>query len=64
MKIYETKYVVHPTRFELMGFCNFAPSHWQFVDLSDGKIAQVGPIYRSKAELLADCERYCTQFGY
>lgn len=49
-------------------FRNFSPansqSFWQHVDMNDGRGAQVGPHYRSKAELLADHESYLCRAGW
>ena len=36
----------------------FGKNHFQHVDTNDGRNTQVGPVYHSKAELLADHERY------
>lgn len=33
-------------------------NHFRHIDTNDGRSTQVGPIYHSKAELLADHERY------
>jgi hypothetical protein len=43
-----------------------ADGKWQHVhhDKPDGKPAQVGPAYATKAELLADSTRYCESWGY
>jgi hypothetical protein len=37
---------------------------WRFVSVQDGREAAVGFQYASKAELLADCHRYLTEWGY
>jgi hypothetical protein len=37
---------------------------WQHIDTNDGGRAQVGPQYRTKAELLADHERYLLEAGW
>ena len=39
-------------------FIKIAENHWQHIDTNDGSFAQVGPIYKTKIELLADHERY------
>jgi hypothetical protein len=53
---------VHRTRFYGLGFVNFGSGHWQFIDLHGRKPedwpSQVGPLYRTKAELLADLTAY------
>lgn len=45
-----------PTRFKELGYRKTMPGLWRFVDAETG--ADVGPQYRTKAELLADLERY------
>lgn len=38
--------------------------NWRFVDLSDSSsVAQIGPEYKSRAELLADLDRYAAEYG-
>lgn len=39
------------------------PNLWRFYDITGDKPAAVGPQYQSKAELLADLERYARGFG-
>ena len=39
-------------------FVKIADNHWQHIDTNDKRFAQVGPIYKTKMELLADHERY------
>lgn len=50
------------TRFKELGYANFGPGHWQFVDLTstkiDGSWAQIGAIYPTRLELLADVDRF------
>ena len=36
----------------------FGKNHWQHVDTSTGTDRQVGPIYKSKDEILSDHESY------
>ena len=59
---------IHRTREPLVGFMKIGPSLWMFVDLKDhveGKVPRtVGLGYASKAELLADFERYLTECGH
>lgn len=50
---------IYKTRFPELGYTLSEPGLWRVVDLSTG--AHVGPHYRSKAELLADLERYARQ---
>lgn len=40
------------------------PEHWQHVDTNDGNKAQVGPIYKTKIEALADHEDYMQRAGW
>lgn len=48
------------TRFETLGFTKRAPGFWRFVDLTTGQT--VGLIYQTKAELLADLDRFALAF--
>jgi hypothetical protein len=41
---------------------HFAHGHWQFVDRSSD--SQVGPIYKTKMEALADLRGYCAAVGW
>lgn len=50
-----------PTRFAELGYRKDARRVWRFVDRSTE--ASVGPHYPSRAELLADLDRYATEFG-
>ena len=50
-----------PTRYKQLGYFNWGPRHWQFMAL-DG-FAPVGKIYPTKAELLADIDRYAKFYG-
>lgn len=52
------------TRIDPLALARFAPNHWQFVDTSDKRNAQVGPIYRTKAEALSDLESYSVRGGW
>lgn len=52
------------TRVEPLALAHFAPGHWQYVDTTDSRNAQVGPIYRSKAEALADLYSYAVRGGW
>ena len=64
----------HPTRFEAtdgqkLYFGNFGRAHWQFVSYDPSmptglKFAPVGPIYKTKTELLCDADRYAHEFGF
>lgn len=40
------------------------PEHWQHLDTNDGRRAQVGPVYKTKAEALADHEDYMVRAGW
>lgn len=52
---------VRPTRFPELGYVKDAPDLWRIVTTEDG--ARIGPHYRTKAELLADIDRYATDYG-
>ncbi len=60
-------YTIHTTRFKELGFTNQEPGLWRFVDISEGidrdRPRTIGPMYASKAELLADLTDYAAQFG-
>lgn len=66
---FERAVAVRPTRFAGVGYVEFGAGRWQFVDLESPLasnpcgFSQVGPIYPTKAELLADANRYCTEYG-
>ena len=53
------------TRYPELGY-HRADSHWRVLDITDWpNVAEVGPLYRTKAELLADLSRYAQNFwGY
>ncbi len=56
------KIKVHSTQFAGLGYANTNPAGaacWRVIDLHEsGRVAAVGPLYSSKAELLADLPRY------
>lgn len=66
---FEQAMAVRPTRFAGIGYANFGARHWQFVDMESPcasnpcGFSQVGPLYPTKAELLADAPRYCAEYG-
>ena len=41
-----------------IAIAKIANNHWQHVDISDGNYSQVGAIYKTKIEALADHESY------
>ena len=49
------KISIRPTRFKELGYVSYA-GIWRFVDTETK--AAVGPIYKTKSEMLADLERY------
>lgn len=53
--------MIHPTRFNGIGYRHDGVALWRFVDISTE--CSIGPYYATKAELLADIERYATVFG-
>lgn len=62
----ETK--IHQTRFPDLGFARFGRD-WRFLDMEHGgttagggSYCTIGPIYKSKAELLGDLSRYATEY--
>jgi hypothetical protein len=50
-----------PTRFAELGYRKDSSRLWRIYAL-DGPAA-VGPLYRTKAELLADLERFAREYG-
>lgn len=60
---------IQRTRFEGLGLANTNPVGspcWRVIDIHEPtRSAAVGPIYQSKAELLADLDRYAKEsWGY
>lgn len=52
------------TRFPELGIQQQGPRLWRFLDLTEdygGRFAAVGDHYRTKAEALADLERYARE---
>jgi hypothetical protein len=54
---------IRPTRYPELGYRQDGPSLWRIYALGDGRPAGVGPQYRTRAELLADLDRYATDYG-
>lgn len=52
-----------PTRYKELGYDEVATGCWRILDLSGSEPAPVGQQYRTRTELLADLERYATEFG-
>jgi hypothetical protein len=50
------------TRNKHLDLGKIAPNMWSFFDVSTG--CQVGPIYHTKIEALADLERYARDAGW
>lgn len=60
---------IKSTRYAGLGFANTNPmgdATWRVIDLHDaGREAAVGPLYKSKQELLSDLDRYASDtWGY
>jgi hypothetical protein len=59
---------IHSTQYAGLGYANTNPAGvalWRVIDQHDkGREASVGPLYKSKAELLADLPRYAATWGY
>lgn len=49
------------TRFPELSYTNDGPDFWRFCASEDG--VEVGQIYKTKAALLADLERYAAEYG-
>lgn len=54
---------IHRTRYKELGYVHQDTNLWRFVDLTDGGAHYVGYHYRTRAELLADLDRYAWEFG-
>ena len=54
---------VRPTRFPELGYRQDGPGLWRIYALDDGRESAVGPFYPTKAELLADLDRYAREYG-
>lgn len=55
---------IRPTRFASLGYRCDGHGLWRIYDVDDrDSMAAVGPFYRTKAELLADLERYASEYG-
>jgi hypothetical protein len=54
---------IHKTRFPELGYVHDGPALWRIVDLTDARPSRIGPLYPSRAELLADLQRYAEQYG-
>lgn len=52
------------TRINPLSLGHYGPGHWQYADMSDKRPRQVGPIYKTKAEALADLESYAVRGGW
>lgn len=59
-----SKWNARPTRYNGLGYIRVDSSTWQFVDTLEDNDAQIGAHYRSKAELLADVERFAQERGF
>jgi hypothetical protein len=61
--------ILYKTRFSEIGFTMVEPGFWRFVDLSDAqdgnkdRMHAIGVSYATKAELLANVERYAAEYG-
>ena len=59
---------INKTREKTIGFVNLRHGVWMFCDLEhhkqDDAPVTIGPRYASKAELLADCDRYLKEYGF
>lgn len=54
---------IQKTRFEELGYQFHAPGLWRIIDLTDDMHSAVGQHYPTKAALLADLERYASEWG-
>jgi hypothetical protein len=58
-----TKVKVYKTRFKELGYCHSLSGEWRIVAREEDPPAAVGPMYRSRVELLCDLERYAAIYG-
>lgn len=54
----------YKSRFENIWYGCQLPGRWTVYDNTNGLMAAIGPHYNSRAELLADLERFCKERGY
>lgn len=63
-----TKTVIYPTRYPLLGYTHDAAGVWRFVAMqyrkADGEYPRIGPIHPNKVSLLADLDRFAAVYGY
>jgi len=52
------------TRIEPLALAKIATGEWSFFDMSEGRQSQVGPVYRTKTEALADLDGYAYRSGW
>lgn len=52
---------IRPTRFPELGYRNDGPGLWRIYATETE--AAIGPFYRTKAELMADLDRYAQVYG-
>ena len=50
-----------PTRFPCLMYGQTAPSCWRVIDAHETRRAAVGPMYRTREELLSDLDRYARE---
>lgn len=56
-------WTIRPTRFATLGYRQDDTSLWRVYNMDGDTPHAVGPHYRTKAELLADLERYANEYG-
>lgn len=49
------------TRYSELGYDNFGPGLWRIINVETG--SETGQHYKTKAELLADLDRFAAEFG-
>lgn len=55
---------IHRTRFAELAFVKLTPTCWRLVATASlPRVAVIGPLYRTKAELLADLTGYAAGYG-
>ena len=60
----QPEFTEHPTRYAELGYWNPSRGMWRIFATDGGPWrATIGPIYHTKAELLADLDRYARDYG-
>lgn len=50
------------TRFPELGYEKQDSNLWRIIDMADGRNSAIGPIYKTKGELLGDLNRFASEY--